>query len=77
MKVLFHTNTLNYRGTTVAVTDYATYNQVILGNESVICYDKRLRNENSVVENLSQQFQVVAHTDNIQQVINQTACEVA
>jgi len=77
MKVLFHTNSLNFRGTTVAVTDYAKYNQDILGNESIICYDNSLINENAVVENLTQQFQVVAHTDNIQQVLNQTGCDVA
>jgi len=38
MKVLFHLNELNYRGTTVAGADYAKYNQEILGNESVISY---------------------------------------
>jgi glycosyltransferase involved in cell wall biosynthesis len=38
MKVLFHTPALNYRGTTIAVLDYARYNQEVLGNESVICY---------------------------------------
>jgi hypothetical protein len=38
MKVLFHINTLCYRGTTTAVLDYAKYNQEILGNESVISY---------------------------------------
>ena len=36
MRVLFHTNTLNYRGTTVAISDYARYNQEVLGNESII-----------------------------------------
>jgi glycosyltransferase involved in cell wall biosynthesis len=77
MKVLFHTNSINYRGTTVAVTDYATYNQDILGNESIICYNESLDNDSEVVNKLTQQFQVVSHTDNIQQVINQTACDVA
>jgi hypothetical protein len=38
MKILFHTHTLNYRGTAVAVYDYAKYNEEILGNESVIAY---------------------------------------
>ena len=40
MKILFHANTINYRGTTVAITDYAKYNQEILGNESIIAYCK-------------------------------------
>jgi len=38
MKILFHTNQINFRGTTVAVADYARYNQEILGNESVLGY---------------------------------------
>jgi hypothetical protein len=38
VKVLFHTNQINFRGTTVAVADYARYNQLILGNESIIGY---------------------------------------
>lgn len=38
MKVLFHTHSLNYRGTAVAVLDYAKYNQEVLGNESIIIY---------------------------------------
>lgn len=79
MKVLFHTNTLNYRGTAVAVTEYAKFNQDILGNQSIICYNETLTgNESNVVGNLKTQFQVVAHTDdNIQQVVNQTGCNVA
>ena len=40
MKILFHTYTLNFRGTAVAVYDYAKYNQEVLGNESVILYKK-------------------------------------
>ena len=65
MKILFHTNTLNYRGTTVAVADYARYNQDILGNESVIAYcktngqEKDMGNEPAVIEALEKKFNVV------------------
>ena len=45
MKVLFHTHTLNFRGTAVAVYDYAKYNQEILGNESIICYNASVPEE--------------------------------
>lgn len=38
MKILFHTNTLSNRGTTVAIMDYAKYNQSLLGNDSIIAY---------------------------------------
>jgi hypothetical protein len=39
MKVLFYTDVLNYTGTRVAVEDYATYNEQILGNTSILAYD--------------------------------------
>lgn len=67
MKILFHTNTLNYRGTTVAITDYARYNQEILGNESVIAYCKSLGEEKDmgsepvVVQALSKKFNVIGY----------------
>lgn len=71
MKVLFHTNTLNYRGTTVAVTDYAKYNQEILGNESIIVYndmlgyqEKDMGSERNVVYSLSTKFPVIGYNDN-------------
>ena len=67
MKVLFHTNTLNYRGTTVAVADYAHYNQEILGNESIITYcktlgqEKDMGNEQAVIEELKKKFKVIGY----------------
>lgn len=36
MKIAFNCGHLNFRGTTVALYDYALYNQTILGNESII-----------------------------------------
>lgn len=83
MKVLFHTNTLNYRGTAIAVADYARYNQEILGNESVISYDagipyqKDMGTESEVLDNLSRRFEVVAHNGNLQTAVDQTKCDVA
>ena len=67
MKVLFHANTLNYRGTTVAVADYAKYNQEILGNESIITYCKTIGPERDmgseplVIEALEKKFKVVGY----------------
>ena len=66
MKVLFHTNTLNYRGTTVSLLDYAKYNQEILGNESIICYNNNFgklenidgANRPEVIENIKKHYQV-------------------
>ncbi len=39
MRVLFHSYTLNLRGVTNSIVDYATYNQTILGNESALIYN--------------------------------------
>ena len=67
MKILFHANTINYRGTTVAITDYAKYNQEILGNESIIAYcktngtERDMGNEQAVIEELSKEFNVVGY----------------
>lgn len=67
MKILFHANTLNYRGTTVAITDYARYNRDILGNESVIAYcktygvEKDMGNEEAVIQELEKEFKVVSY----------------
>lgn len=36
MKIAFHTNEVNLRGTTISTYNYAKYNQEILGNESII-----------------------------------------
>lgn len=84
MRVLFYTNTLNYRGTTVAVTDYAKYNQEILGNESVICYNSSLGytkdhgTELAVLESLKKRFQVVEYTGiNIDSIIDENKIDVA
>jgi hypothetical protein len=67
MKILFHANTINYRGTTVAITDYARYNQEILGNESVITYcktngiEKDMGNEQAVIDELEKEFKVIGY----------------
>lgn len=67
MRIAFHTNTLNYRGTTVAVTDYAKYNQEILGNESIILYnsdlgtEKDMGSEQTVIDNLKKQYNVTGY----------------
>ena len=69
MKVLFHANTLNYRGTTVAVADYAKYNQEVLGNESIIAYcktygqERDMGNEPFVIEALEKKFKVVGYRE--------------
>jgi len=84
MKVLFHVNTLNFRGTTVAVTDYAKYNQDILGNESIIAYnaslgyEKDMGTEIPVLDALKKEFKVIGYGDgDLDSVIDREKADVA
>ncbi|HYK79306.1 MAG TPA: hypothetical protein VEU95_06740 [Micropepsaceae bacterium] len=64
MKILFHSNHLGIRGTEVALFDYANSNQTILGNESVIAYDRnRQENVPQVIEKFQKHFPVHAYAD--------------
>lgn len=68
MKILFHSEQLNFRGTTNSILDYARYNQEILGNESAIVYDSSspkgldVGSHESVITELSRQFQVYSYS---------------
>jgi hypothetical protein len=68
MKVAFHTFTLNYRGTAVAIYDYAKYNQEVLGNESVIVYnssvpyEKDVGTEDETLEFIKKSFEVRSYS---------------
>lgn len=84
MRILFHTNTINYRGTTVAVTDYARYNQEILGNESVIAYnggrgyERDMGSEQTVVDALKKEFNVVGYReDDLEGIIEKEKIDLA
>lgn len=73
MKILFHSNQLCIRGTTVSTTDYARYNQDILGNESIICYDSTSpMNEANVRERLEKSFRVIGYQglDDLKKIID-------
>lgn len=84
MRVLFHANTLNFRGTTVAISDYAYYNQEILGNESVIAYnaslgyEKDMGTEQLVVDALKKKFNVVGYKEgDLDGIISKEQVDVA
>jgi len=67
MKILFHDNTLSYRGTSVALYDYAYYNQKYLGNESIVAYcgfqpyHEDGGTEVEVVEKFKKEFKVLSY----------------
>lgn len=83
MKTLFLTNTLNFRGTTNAIADYAKYNQEILNNESIITYnesipyEKDMGNEEYVIQTLKQSFNVTPHNPgNLLNVIEENKIDI-
>lgn len=64
MKILFHENELNYRGTSVALYDYADFNELLLGNESVIAYDRNCKtNHPEGIKKFKKRFEVLAYDD--------------
>jgi len=60
MNIAFWDNALSERGTSVAIFDYAYYNQTILKNKSYIFYDKNFinLNNNNVIEKFKKHFPV-------------------
>lgn len=62
MKILFHENELNYRGTSIAMYDYADFNEKLLGNESFIAYHKHEKtNHIEGIEKFAKRFNVLAY----------------
>tara|TARA_Y100000593_G_scaffold4890_1_gene9635 strand:- start:17096 stop:18046 length:951 start_codon:yes stop_codon:yes gene_type:complete len=60
MKIAFYSPHLCIRGTTVALYDFAFYNEKILNNESLIIYDKNdHRNDPSTLEKFSKTLNCV------------------
>jgi glycosyltransferase involved in cell wall biosynthesis len=64
MKILFHENELNYRGTSIALYDYADFNERYLGNESVIIYDRNCKTNHPLgIEKFKSRFEVFGYDD--------------
>ena len=57
MKILFHENQLCLRGTSVALYDYAHFNEQILENQSYIIFDRHSRfNDNQAIAKFASRF---------------------
>lgn len=60
--IAFHTNQLSERGAEIALYDYCLYNQLLLGNRSVVFYPRHaIGNDTSVVSRFSRSFELVAY----------------
>jgi hypothetical protein len=70
VKILFHAEQLNYRGTTNSILEYARYNQEILGNESVIVYSQEqpegldVGSVPEVIESVQSKFKTLTYENN-------------
>lgn len=59
MKIAFYSPHLSERGTETAMYDYAHYNELILGNKSIIIYhDKCSKNNGTAIEKFKNRFDV-------------------
>ena len=62
MKIAFHDNSISLRGTTVALYDYAYYTRKLLGNESIILYDKNHpSNSEAVYKKFAEEFNIYGY----------------
>jgi glycosyltransferase involved in cell wall biosynthesis len=59
MKIAFHSNQLNLRGTEIALFDYAFYNETILGNSSIIVTKAKGNHAPEVIEKFKSHFKVL------------------
>lgn len=64
MKILLHENSLNIRGTSTAVYDYALFLKKIYNYDCYITYNpKNEDNSNSIIEKFKTSFEVIPHSN--------------
>ena len=61
MKIAFADNYMGRRGSTVALYDFAHYNETILGNKSIIIAPRHELNDESVMKKFKDRFEVYEH----------------
>lgn len=79
MKIAFHDNSISLRGTTVAVFDYAYWTRKLLGNESIIMYNKNHpANSQDVYNKFSKEFEIYSYNNlsEIDDILMKNNCDV-
>lgn len=79
MRILFYDNSLCLRGTTIALYDYAYYNEELLGNTSIVTHLKNNPNNNTdVIEKFKKRFDVhsINSFNDIHQIIKDQHIDV-
>jgi len=60
--IVFHSNQISITGTEIALFDYAKFNETILGNKSIILYNKYNKNNNpEAIEKFNREFNVIGY----------------
>lgn len=78
MKIAFHENELCLRGTSVALYDYAYYNKLLLGNESIIISKRNHPYTDPLaVEKFSKEFNVYFYDniDEMKKIVDDNKCD--
>lgn len=73
-RIVFQSNQLSVRGTEIALYDYAYHNQTILGNQSIIAYQRdHGANDQSVIDKFSSHFDMIPYDkiSNLDHLIDQ------
>ena len=69
IKIAFHSEIIDVRGSCVAIYDYANYNEILLNNKSVIVVPldsiTQNRNDDIAVTKFMQRFQVYFYKDKL------------
>lgn len=77
--VAFWEDCLTERGSTIALFDYAYYNQIILNNKSIIFYDpKNKNNDEFVINKFKKHFDVFPcdNFDKVDKILVENYCEI-
>lgn len=79
MKIAFWDNCLCERGTSVSLYDYAYYNQTILGNQSIILFNKTNKNNHiNAIKKFNNNFTVfgVTHFSEVDIILENEKCDI-
>lgn len=78
MRIAFYSETLHVRGSCTAMYDYAHYNEILLGNESVIIIseDGKSRSDPQAVKKFSSRFPILhfKNKKDVESILHENGC---
>lgn len=80
MKIAFHTNEICIRGSSVAIYDYAHYNELILKNQSIIIVPKKgfSKSYDKAIEKFKKRFNIYIYSelDEMEHILLSEKCNI-